>query len=794
MKRTALLTLLNLLFTAVVFCQQVNNNAVEKTYLQFDKPYYAISDTIYFKAYLTLGAENKLSALSGILYAELIGPENKIVRALRLQIIAGTASGDFVLADTLKSGSYRVRAYTRWMRNEEEDALFEKVIPVGGIVPKRIPEGGEISKTKSRAIVSQTNKTDMQFLPEGGSLIAGNYSRIALKVVDPNGLGKAAKGVVTDETGGEVTKFETGHAGMGSFTFVPKEGKTYKAAITFADGSITTVELPKAQANGYTLSLNNSGPDTIRIRIAGGGNSPMQKLRLVAQACGKVYYAVENDSENKYFSVAIPKSKFPAGVVQFTLLSSSGEPLNERLAFIENFDKATLDLKPDRQTYSSRQKINIQFNAKNKDNKPSAGSYSVAVIDEDKVPADSLNETNILTNLLLTSDLKGNVEQPNYYFNHPSEKTRADLDNLLLTQGYRHFTWKQLADTTAPKFQAESSITISGTVKRNNRPVPGAQVKLFSKAGGMFMLDTVTDVNGKFAFRDLVFADSTKFVVQSTVKKGQDEVTLELDTTQTPQLKIRQIQSSDETLQAAEIATYLSGEKQFYEEQKKFGINQHRILLKAVTVEAKKDPPLIPHSQNLNGSGNADHILTSKDIERFVCARLADCLQGVYGLQFKNGLPRVGALIIDGNFVDFDTFNDLHPEDIEGIEILTPHSHYNAIYGSRMADGGMIVTTKRGSKERLYYRYAPGVITYMPKGLYKAREFYSPQYDNPHTNQKMADLRSTIYWNPSIITDKNGKASFSYFNADGKGTYRVVIEGIDADGNLGRQVLKYKVE
>src|SRR3569833_242554 len=457
-------------------------------------------------------------------------------------------------------------------------------------------------------------------------------------------------------------------------------------------------------------------------------------------------------------------------------------------------NKATLGLKPDKQTYSSRQKVNIQVCAKNHDNKPSAGSYSVAVIDENIVPADTLSETTILSNLLLSADLKGSVEQPNYYFTDPSEKTRADLDNLLLTQGYRHFTWKQLADTVQPKFQPESLITVSGTVKRNNKPVPDARVKLFGKANGMFMLDTVTDVSGKFGFPDLIFADSTKFVVQSKVKKGLDDVTLELDTTQAPQLKIREISSDAEALQSAEIATYLTGESQFYAEQKKFGINQHKILLKEVKIEAKKEPALIPHSKNLNGAGNADHVLTAKDIERLICARLGDCLQGDYNLHFKNGLPELGALVIDGQFVDKVVFLQLNPDDIEGIEIITS-AHYGSIYGSRMANGGLIITTKPARRtDNLYYRYAPGVVTYTPKGFYKAHEFYSPQYDNPHTNQKMADLRSTIYWNPNIITDKDGKASFSYFNADGKGTYRVVIEGIDADGNLGRQVLSYKVE
>jgi len=786
------------------------SKAVEKVYLQFDKPYYAISDTVYFKAYITLGAENKLSALSGILYAELISPENKIAKALRLQITAGTASGDFILADTLKSGSYRVRAYTQWMRNEGDDALFEKIIQVGDAGPGRIPESGGLLKKNSKPSAGQINRTDIQFLPEGGSLIAGNYSRIAFKAVGPNGRGKAVKGIVTDDTGEEITRFESGYAGMGSFTFVPKEGRAYKTGVTFADGATATAQLPKALLSGYALNVNNAGADTIGVRIAGADNSPMQKIRLVAQACGKVYYAVENDSDNKYFSVAIPKSKFPTGIVQFTLLSPSGEPLNERLAFIENHNEGTLDLITDRQAYSSRQKINIQLNVKNKDRKPSTGSYSAAVIAEDKVPADTLNEPTILTSLLLTSDLKGNIEQPNYYFNHPTEKTRADLDNLLLTQGYRHFTWKQLADTAAPKFQPENGITISGTVKRNNKPVQGAQVKLFSKTGGMFMLDTVTDMNGKFAFRDLIFADSTKFVVQSKVKKGQEDVILELDTTRAPQLKMQQPADSNEALQTAEIATYLVGEKQFYEEQKKFGINQHTILLKEVKVEAKKDPPIIPHSQNFNGSGNANQVLTSKDIDRLVTGNLGYGLDGVlnevffvvamgttnaYSVRYNSRSyhTRPMAFLIDGVWSDGNDFSNLHPDDVEGIEVILD-AHYGAVYGSRAADGVIIVTTKPARRIKEYYRDAPGVITYMPKGFYKAREFYSPQYDNPHTNQKMADLRSTIYWNPNIITDKDGKASFSYFNADGKGTYRVVVEGIDADGNLERQVLRYKVE
>jgi len=780
------------------------NRPTEKAYLQFDKPYYAIGDTVYFKAYVTIGAQHKLSALSGILYADLISPDNKIARSLKLQMVAGTAWGDFTLTDTLKGGNYRVRAYTNWMRNEGGDAFFEQVLPVGSATATRTPEAGHQKNKKAAADISN-KKYDVQFLPEGGSLVTGNYSKIAFKATTPDGLGAEIKGTVADNTGTEICPFESTHLGMGSFIMVPDAGKTYKANITYSDGTTGTIELPKPVNNGYTISLNNINPDTIRMRITAGGEAADGRLSMVAQAGGVVYYAAEKQGDSKIFSMAIPKSKFPAGIIQFILLAQNGEPLNERLAFINRHDWLNLNLTADKPIYNTRQKVKLTLNPKDKNGKMVTGSFSVAVTDETKVPVDSLSENGIMTNLLLTSELKGNIEQPAYYFAEADKKTQADLDNLMLTQGYRHFEWKKLlTDTTAPAYPVEKSIQVSGIVKRNGKPAPNAQVKLFSKAGGLFMLDTLTDANGRFAFKDLIFADSTKFLIQSKIAKGQDNVTVELDTLQAlnRNIYIPPFNAKEDNEQV-DLNTYAVHEKQFYEEQKKYGVNQHPVLLNEVQVTAKKEP-IVQHSENLNGRGNADQILNAKQLEKMNCGKIVDCLSGVLsGVIFKAGLPlnsrahqAVMAVILDGVFLDeseYDIFDYLHVEDIEGIEIILG-PHFGAIYGARMANGGLIITTKRAKKQNNYYRYAPGVITYMPKGFYKAREFYSPQYDNPHTNQKMADLRSTIYWNPNIITDKDGKASFEYFNADGKGTYRVVVEGIDADGNLGRQVFRYKVE
>jgi len=765
---------------------------IEKAYLQFDKPYYAIGDTIYYKAYITIGAEHKLSALSGILYVDLIGPDNKIARSEKLQMVAGITWGDFMLPDTLQGGNYRIRAYTNWMRNEGEASFFERTIPVGKYVEKKIAESAGPVKAKKSG-KDQPQKMDFQFLPEGGRLITGNYSRIAFKAIGPDGLGRNVTGTVTDETGVEICKFENSHAGLGSFNIVPQTGKVYKANLTYNDGTTAIIDLPKAVNSGYTMALNNNDADTIRIRITGGAENNIQGLKLEARLGGTVYYAAENQSTGKFFSAKISKRQFPTGVVQFTLLSAAGEPLNERLAFINNNDALKFNSTGDKKIDRPRQKINTNIKVIDKDNHPVTGSFSVAVIDEDKVPVDSLNEHTILTDILLNSELKGTIEQPGYYFAKDDEKTRADLDLLMLTQGYRTFSWRPASAKEQPVYEAEKSIKVSGKVTKWNKPAVGAKVTLYSNKGGFFMIDTVTDKNGRFEFNNLVFTDSTKFVVQSKVPKGQDAVTLELDTILPPQLKPTQVNSLTVTLNNdANVSSYAINQQQFYEEQQKYGINKHPLLLKEVKVEAKYQPK-IPHSQNLNGPGNADQVITASDIERFICGKLSDCLTGVLiGVRFTNGVPNV-AVFIDGTLTDPEVFAELRPDDIEGIEYLR-FAHYQAVYGSRAANGALIVTTKPARRVNNFYRYAPGVVTCMPKGFYKAREFYSPQYDNPHTNQKMADLRSTIYWNPNIITDKDGKASFSYFNADGKGTYRVVIEGIDADGNLGRQVYRYKVE
>ena len=659
--------------------------------------------------------------------------------------------------------------------------------------------------TKTVPVKATSGNVDVQFFPEGGNLVAGITSKIAFKAVGADGLGTDIKGTVTDDAGNTVVTFNSQHLGMGEFALNPKANKIYKAHIIYADGSDNTIALPQALDKGYVLSVNKKDSSKISIKISANEQTyesdPNDTLSLIAQSDGEVYYAAKSKPGVSSFVATLDKSRFPSGIVQFTLFSSKGEPLNERLVFIQNNDQLKLDVKAAK-TYAPGQKVKIQLNATNADAKPAVGSFSVSVTDETKVPQDENFASTILTNLLLTSDLRGYVEQPNYYFNNTSEKAQADMDVLMLTQGYHRFEWKRVLNDDLPEavYQPEKTLRISGRITTlGGKPVVNGKVTLLSTGHGIFFTDTITDANGRFAFNNMTFPDSIRFVIQARTGKDHRNVNIQLDDV------IPQGADSDKNAADVQVniydglSNYVQSTKDLFNQQLKYGLAKHTIVLKEVVITDKRIR--LKNSSNLNGPGNADQVLVGDQIP-LGCFSIDQCLQGVLmGVIFRNGVPystRGGMMTInlDGVFIPSDELNTININDIGSIEVLRTGA-YMSIYGSQSGPGGVILlTSKTGedlSKER-YNQAVPGLVTYSPIGYSKIRTFYSPQYDDPKTNQAIADQRSTIYWNPNIVTDKSGNASFDYFNAGSKGTYRVIIEGMDVDGNIGRQVYRYKVE
>ena len=763
----------------------------EKAYLQFDRPYYAAGDTVYFKAYVTKGEEHLLSDLSGVLHLDLVNTNNKIDQSIKLHLDSGIAWGDFALPDSLPKGNYRVRAHTQWMRNEGERSFFDQTVPVGSILDNRTPEGGNPSVT------AENNKPDIQFLPEGGTLVEGVPSKIAFKAIDANGLGIDVKGAVVDDVNKQVCAFASSHLGMGCFYLDPGIDKKYKANVTYADGTQDTIDLLIATANGIILSVNNDSLSTASVKIQASQAYYQQnhdKDFILVISSGDVNTKITCTLDSAVVKLDILKRHLHTGVATFTLFSPKGGPLCERLLFVQNYDQLTVHAGSDKPEYGKREKVNIKLKAINASGDPASGHFSVAVIHEDKASLDKKAGNNILTDLLLTSDLKGYVEQPNYYFIDTTTTARKNLDLLMLTQGYRRFEWEQiLGNSNQPiAYQPEKGLEISGVVKNLfDKPIAGGTINLVPVKAGQ-LLSSITDDKGIFHFSDLIFNDSTRFVLSAVNAKGKNSTKIAYFNDKL--VPVNQFQNK-QVVSDTVMTAYLENKKMQRDEAVKYGDIKGK-MLKEVKIKGEKEPE--QRSQSRVADFAADQIIHGKDIPYggALSMRLIGLLHGVTFVPYGGN----GVAIIDNitkgpmaTFIDGEEgrLDDISPDGVATIAVIKPPASY--VYGDAGANGVLAITTKTRTQAAEDIA-SVGVLPITPKGFYKAREFYSPKYDNTTMVTKQRDLRSTIYWKPELVTDKSGDASFEYYNADGTGTYRVVIEGIDDRGNLGRTVYRYKVE
>jgi hypothetical protein len=862
---------------------------VEKVYLHFDKPYYSVADTIWFKAYLTM-EQNLPSLLSKIVYVDVINSKDSLVQTIKLPVVAGVAAGNIPLSPgNYKQGNYYVRAYTLWMLNFSDDYFFSKTIAIGEAIDKQLNTHFSYKTTetdKSQVIdaviqfknadnVVQTNKIvnwrvlsnydiltkgkgttdqngflrikidpkkekikngeliadinitdkdiltstfklkpstpaayDVQFFPEGGDIITGIASRIGFKAINANGAGIDLKGSIVDNEGTKLSDFSSSHLGMGSFYLNAEPGKSYKTNIIFNDGTTKSFELPKALPSGIVAQVTNTDSLIFNLKIIANDTyfeaNKNKNLFIVATNGAVIYYAAKTKLNSQVTAAKIPKEKFPAGIVQITLFSETGEPVSERLAFNYQPNLLKLGLKTDLATYKPRQKVKLAVTAKNAA-QFAEGNFSIAVTDEQKVPVDENSEITILSSLLLTSDLKGYVEKPNYYFNKTNAKKLADLDVLMLTQGFRRYAYKDiLAGKFPPVTMApEQSMILTGTLRdRTGMPVRKGNLRL-TVPGTRIGVETITSPSGLFAFQNLNFPDSSEVVINAKYNPNGNNLMIIMDGQAAPQMTknpypAQEINNIDSTL-----SSYLNNSKRQY---------SYLRTLKEVKIEgAKAKRP--SHSDHPALSGLSSISGTVIEGDRFKgCNLLALCLQTMAtGLTFyennfyvsrdyQQGSRVPVQIFLNGMPIDYFGLSSVQSSEVENVEVFTKDElgTVNRMYNT---NGVLVINTKKipkGTKmsiEELKKLIPdPSVLKITPKGYSKQREFYSPKYVNAAATYNFNDLRSTIYWNPKVITTATGGLSLEYYNADGKGTYKAVIEGVDKNGNVGRFVYRYIVK
>ncbi|MES2377529.1 MAG: TonB-dependent receptor [Bacteroidota bacterium] len=752
------------------------------------------------------------------------GANTKIRALLKYTDERGTPFADKQVRYQLKDG-YEVLTFGSGKTNAAGEITVNLPNAKPGLLSKtylmtKISLAGEETIAKTFPIKTASLQTDVQFFPESGNLVNGVKSKVAFKASGTNGLGVAIGGSVVDNTGAEVAKIEVKHLGMGYFYLTPEAGKTYQAKVSYPDGVTNTVDLPATSDNGYVLSVAHVvNKDSVLVQVHAGTASlrgGARTLSLVGQLGGKVYFSANVPVNKPTTSLYFQTTGVLTGILQFTLFSPAGDPLNERITFIESKDNIDLKITSSKQIYNRREKVDLNIDAKDGNGRPVGGNFSVSVMSETAVPSDETKENSIFSQLLLSADIKGYIEKPNYYFFNPNNETRANLDILMLTQGYRRFIWKDvIANPTTPvAYKPEKLVNdISGTLMGyNKKPIAGGKVILINNKLG-FTRDTVTDADGRFKFGNLLITNGVDFTIQGTTAKNGKHLKTLVDQIKKPNIianaNIGDVNADLLSLIKASVDNNLKQDM----ELEKYGIQSQRQLREVRIRAAKK--------RGFDGGiteNQADEVF--RPDARMPCATLKECLEEMFKSRVRFDqresedcgliwVPRIAG-DKDNCIVMIDKEVILDPCDYQTF-ILDSTANINKVYmvhestaleimalgpGNLSKIGGkpkpvISIFTKNGA-----WRMSddPSIVYYTPKGYDYTKEFYTPKYDNAKNQPQAADLRSTVYWNPRILTRTIGQAKVSYFNSDQTGTYRVTIEGINADGQLARQVYRYRVQ
>ena len=297
--------------------------------------------------------------------------------------------------------------------------------------------------------INRPENTDVQFMPEGGNLVAGIATKVGFKAIGEDGKGTDVTGKIINSKNQTITPIQTIHKGMGSFELTPEANESYTAVINLPNKTTKSYPLPKVSPTGTALRITNKGNDSLEITLT--ATIIPATYYLIGQSRGVVCYAATISFKDAAVKKIIAKNLFPTGIARFTLLNQNNIPLNERIVYIDHHDNLNISITSNKASYTKRDSIALNIQVKDKDGNPVHGTFGLAVTDNSQVKADSIG-SNIINNLLFTSDLKGTVEEPGWYFDpdsnqHATATQKAiALDNLLLTQGWVGYDWKQVFD------------------------------------------------------------------------------------------------------------------------------------------------------------------------------------------------------------------------------------------------------------------------------------------------------------------------------------------------------------
>ncbi len=805
----------------------------EKVYLHFDNTGYFLGETIWFKAYVTTASDLMPTPLSRVLYVDLLDANGYVQNTQKLRIENGQADGAITLNRLgMKSGFYEVRAYTRPMLNWDTENLFSRVFPVfeepesPGYYDK--PTLRKLSRSyynvpSKRAELSGGRSINVDFYPEGGALVNGLTSTVAFKVTDKKGSSVQANGYILTEKGDTLTHFSTLHEGMGSFLYTPKKEKSTLWIQPEGEKKSTGFPLPVSDREGAVMQVQSLHEEYVQIAVAATPRFTTVPLGLTVSCRGKVhFFDIVNLSAlapgNSGHALNIPKSQLAGGVNQVTLFTADGKILSERLVYVPGKEQAVLTVLSEKARYKSFEPVHMEIFAKDEKDQPLQTSVSLSVRDSGSEILTSYGE-DIRSNILLSSDLKGFIVNPGYYFESEDSLRRHALDLLMLTQGYRRYDWSQMAGLVP--FEAshpiEKGILLEGDVrttlmKKKNK---GINVKMiFYSDHGYQSARCETDKDGKFNYLADDFYGNWKLQLESLKRNKRKEQWITLNRLFAPGARPYNYYDTNLpswaegqpklSIRANQTHVGWSEEDLRNDSLELAALSEKMKMLKEVVVQGRKG---YQHIWNKGASfvydveEEADRL---EDMAKAYNESLIDFLERI-NPYFHSRLVTVnkrnsaealtltaisapGPSMVPPQKIEPSSPNSLpqtHTElkltykgrpvllhNLQGVQYSSEIGHIAIIedpvyireYAPDLSNHKNVVivdVTRRASTAK--GREPVGVRLTTIQGFSLPRTFYNPDYSRQSVPEEM-DVRRTLYWNPNVLTDPQGKATVSFYN------------------------------
>ena len=745
----------------------------EKLYLHADRTFYLTGETMWFKIYLVDGSLHKKLALSKVAYVEIIQDQTAVLQT-KIELKEGTGNGSFFIPATLASGNYTIRAYTNWMKNSDPEFYYHQPITI-------------INPFKSmEAATSEMVDLRVSFFPEGGNLVNGLTSKVAFKIHDQHGNGVDGKGAVVNRKNDTVATFASLKFGLGNFTMTPSAADEYKALLIDPKGKVKSFSLPPIFQEGYVMRMKDER-DQLIITIQNTGSSP-ENILLFAHNRQVITKTEVQASMQGITKFVINKELLRDGISHLTVFNGELQPVCERLYFKRPAKNLSIHVGNLVQKYETREKVRLNITTTNENNLPVAADLSMSVYQLDSLPA--LDRTDIVSYLYLTSDLTGVIESPAYYISGTDKNAEAATDNLMLTHGWRRFSWSNVfnAVPNPPQYIPEyRSHIIEGKVRTLSGETASYVSTYLSTPGKSVRLYTSrSNAQGRIQFEMKNFYGSQKIIAQTNQK---------LDSTF-----------------VIEIKSPFSG-KYAALPSPSFNIpstHEKNLLKRSISMQVQDvfyENRLNRFKRSTQDSsafyGEADESYLLDDYTRFPVMEevMREYVKGVWVRKRKDGfhflvLDNVNhdvfeenpLILMDGVPVfDVNDIMELNPVNIKKLDVFT-RMYY---LGHQSLPG--IVSYSSNAGDMAGFQLDPKTLTLDYEGLQLQREFYAPQYEKADEQKsRLPDQRTLLHWRPDINTTQ-GKANVEFFTSDVAGNFMVIMEGMSADGKAGSAYKSFKV-